>query len=122
MTEQFNVGDTVHTRNPSTRGNGRWGTAEIARVARKYVYVRIYGREVPFDKVTGREHVPSNVTNNYPRRIFTDEMKAAFERETGVRNRLQNEHRLYDIFRGGYSLDTLEQVLALLDADKAARA
>jgi hypothetical protein len=122
--EKFEIGQTVHvlgSMNSARRDEDRpWGTATIARVGRKYVYADVngWGRESKFDPETGVEVTDYSGS---ARRIFTDEGKARFLRGTEIRSGLIGRHRVTDLSRGGYSLETLEAVLALLDADVASR-
>lgn len=116
---EFTVGQTVHClASPNVRRyrDDPWTTETVTKVARKYVYAdNGRGLETRYHKDTGieaTEYIGSAT------RIFTDEGKAAFVAAQEVDEGLRR-HKVYDL--RGFSHETRAAVLALLDADVAAR-
>jgi hypothetical protein len=102
------VGDTLLYR------QGRRGSGEvrIKRIGRKYLTIEIYGREYPFDKVTG--YKPSGNGE----RVLTQEMADHEQRLDAVMDRLKKYG--FDVFRSEMRrmrVKVLEQCADLLDAE-----
>lgn len=117
---KYAKGDTVNVRRSSNDARRRapddlWFTAPVVGRGPKYATVEINGRRVRFDGETGAEVTEYGGS---ARRICTDEEKAAAERDDAVREGLR-KHKVFDLVHGRrWTLETLEAVLALLDAEK----
>jgi hypothetical protein len=106
--------------NDGNRGGDPFSRGVVTRVGRRYVYVTFPGSygERRFELDTGNE-----VTNysGSARTIMNDEQRADHERRNTIRERFRKVGfsgiaREFDRF----SLDTIEGVLGLLEADYAA--
>lgn len=119
MKSKFQVGDEV-IYHPAARRQGLQTGLTVSKVARKYVTVEVYGRDVLFDKETGFE---KGSMHGIPSRIETEQMRTeryahaeAQKRVTDAGFTTRHTHRWED-----FSTETLNAIADLLagieDAD-----
>jgi hypothetical protein len=81
----------------------------VVKVGRSYIYVKSkYGKDTPYDKNTGMEHVDSN----YKNRLY--ESREQIENEQELANLKSFLKKAFD-YNPQYSLETLRAVKKLLD-------
>lgn len=109
---KFEVGQTVVLTTHEGRNEAR---VQIERVGRKWVYVRVYGQEVAFDRETGREKRALSAPG-MPSFIYTEDDWATIQRDEAVYNRLAyltNDFNWRS--RSKLTTDQMERIISILE-------
>lgn len=128
---EYKVGQKVHVHRPLNER--RWNRPDddgfrsgtVTRVGRKYVYVVIEGRSVEGQYLI-RDGWENTSYHGSAGQIMTDEQRAEFDRRGALAERyralgLGSLISTLEETRHGYSCGTIEKVIDLLEADRAAR-
>lgn len=112
---EWEVGQKAILVTSGYRGNVRHQETVVTKVARKYVYIEQYGRQVGFDKETGA--VQGSYTGYGTDHLYTPEMLARKELRERTVKRLRDVHSLAGKnFEFKQDTDTLVSMLELLDS------
>lgn len=107
---KFEVGQTVVL---TTHGGRNEARVQIERVGRKWVYVRIYGQEVAFDRETGKEKRALDAPG-MPSFIYTEDDWATIQRYNAVYNRMANFTTDFN-WRSKLTTDQMERIIPILE-------